>query len=53
MNLWAVVVAQLAEQSLPAPEIRGSKPDIGKNFTNIVNCIVLYSRKDKIEKEAL
>ena len=26
----AVVVAQLIEQSLPTPEIRGSNPDIGK-----------------------
>ena len=28
--LWAVVVAQLAEQLLPTPEIRGSNQDIGK-----------------------
>ena len=34
---WAVVVAQLAERSLPTPEIRGSNPNIGKNLS--VNCI--------------
>ena len=28
----AVVVAQLAEQSLPTPEIRGSNPDIGNKI---------------------
>ena len=27
---WAAVVAQLAEQSLPKPEICGSDPNIGK-----------------------
>ena len=36
----AVVVAQLAVRSLPTPEIRGSNPDISKNFMNIVNWIV-------------
>ena len=29
--LWAVVVAQLIEQSLLIPEVRGSNPVIGKN----------------------
>ena len=28
----AVVVAQLVEQSLPIPEVRGSYPVIGKNL---------------------
>ena len=28
----AVVVAQLVEQSLPIPEIRGANPVIGKNL---------------------
>ena len=28
-NNWAVVVAQLADRSLPTPEIRSSNPDIG------------------------
>ena len=30
-NTWAVVVAQLAERSLPTPEICGSNPNIGKH----------------------
>ena len=29
------------------PVIRGSNPDIGKNFMNIVNCIAMYCRKDE------
>ena len=28
--LWAVVVAQLVERSLPMPEVHGSNPVIGK-----------------------
>ena len=44
--IWAVVVAQLVEQSLPIPEVRGSNPVISKNlfiyiehlFT--VNCVL-------------
>ena len=45
---WAVVVAQLAEWSLPTPEIRGSNPDISnKNFKS-VNC---YPEKSKIKKK--
>ena len=38
----AVVVAQLAEQSLPTPEIRGSNPNIGNEVFGMylsVNCI--------------
>ena len=31
----AVVVAQLAERSLPIPEVRGSNPDNGKFLQNI------------------
>ena len=47
----AVVVAQLAERSLPTPEIRGSNPNIG-NISNVFFCQLL-SRKDKNkEKEA-
>ena len=34
---WVVVVAQLAERSLPTPEIRGSNPDIGKLYLPIVH----------------
>ena len=29
---WAVVVAQLVEQSLPTPEVRGSNPVISKKL---------------------
>ena len=32
----AEVVAQLAERSLPTPEIRGLNPNIGKNYLPIV-----------------
>ena len=31
-NLWAVVVTQLEEWSLPTPEVSGSNPVIGKNL---------------------
>jgi len=31
-KMWAVVVAQLVERSLPIPEVRGSNPVIGKNL---------------------
>ena len=31
----SVVVAQLAERSLPVPEVRGSNPDTGKFLKNI------------------
>ena len=35
-DIWAVVVAQLVERSLPTPEIGGSNPDIGKTLST--NC---------------
>ena len=35
MSSVAVVVAQLAERSLPIPEVRGSNPDTGKFLKNI------------------
>ena len=41
-------MAQLAEQSLLTPEIRGSNPNIGKNSS--VNCII--SKDENKEKEA-
>ena len=47
---WAVVVGQLAEQSLPTSEIRGSNPKISKvlQMHVFVNC-----RKDENkEKES-
>ena len=43
---WAVVVAQLVEQSLLTSEIRGSYPDIGKMLSN--NCKI---EKTKIKKK--
>ena len=49
--LWAVVVAQLAERSLPTPEIRGSNPDIG-NISNIFICQLLSRKDENKEKEA-
>ena len=33
---WAVVAAQLAERSLLTPKIRGSNPNISKNYMSIV-----------------
>ena len=30
LNFWAVVVAQMVERSLPAPEIRSLNPNMGK-----------------------
>ena len=46
--LWAVVVAQLVEQSLPTPVIPGSNPNTGKIIpTNCIN----WKDKNK-EKEA-
>ena len=32
LRKWAVIVVQLAEQSLPTPEIRRLSPVIGKTF---------------------
>ena len=32
LTFWAVVVAQLVEQSLPIPKVRGSNPVIGKKL---------------------
>ena len=45
----AVVVAQLAERSVPTPEIRGSNPNIGNKLFRICQ---LQLRKDenKIKK---
>ena len=44
--IWAVVVAQLVEQSLSIPEIRVSNPDIGIIIST--NCII---DKTKIKKK--
>ena len=46
-----MVVAQLAERSLPTPEIRGSNPDIG-NISNIFICQLLSRKDENKEKEA-
>ena len=51
---WEVVVAQLVEQSLPIPEVRGSNPVIGKNLfiSNICILSTVYWKDDNKEKEA-
>ena len=46
---WAVVVAQLAERSLPTPEIRGLNPDIS-NISNVLICQLLSRKDDNKEK---
>ena len=43
-KLRAVVVAQLAERSLPIPEIHGLNPIIHKVFSNVLIC---QFRKDQ------
>ena len=43
-------MAQLAERSLPTPEVRSSNPDIG-NISNI-NCQLLSRKDENKEKEA-
>ena len=43
---WAVVVAQLVEQLLPTPDIRGSNPDMGKILST--KCTL---EKTKIKKK--
>ena len=48
-NIWAVVVAQLVERSLPTPEIRGLNPNIGKVAST--NCFGIAKNENK-EKEA-
>ena len=45
-KVWAVVVAQLVERSLPTPDVRGSNPDIGKVLST--NCTL---EKTKIKKK--
>ena len=48
----AVVVAQLVEQSVPKPEVRGSNPVIGKNLLNICLLSTVYWKDENKEKEA-
>ena len=45
LTVLAVIVAQLAERSLPIPEVRGSNPDIGKKFPKN-KCTVSCSNND-------
>ena len=50
MTIWAVVVAQLAEQSLPTPEIHSSHPVIALVFIEYfltVNSIEKTNIKEK------
>ena len=48
----AMVVAQLAEQSLPTPEISGSKSDIGKEFFWTYLSVNCYPEKTKKRKKS-
>ena len=45
-QLWAMVVAQMVERSLPTPEIRVANQDIGKILST--NCT---KEKTKIKKK--
>ena len=51
---WAVFVGQLVERSLPLPEVRGSKPVIGKNLFMLNICLLstVYWIDENKEKEA-
>ena len=47
----AVVVAQLAERSLPIAEVRGSNSDIGKFlYRTFIYCQLYYIEKDEKKK---
>ena len=50
-NGWAVVVAQLIQQSLPTAEVHGSKPVIGKTIILNVHCELQYRYKHKEKKD--
>jgi hypothetical protein len=45
-----VVVAQLAERSLPTPEIRGSNPSIGKIYPIYLSTVSQF-RKDENKRK--
>ena len=47
-----MVVAQLAERSLPTPEIRRSNPDIGNELFRMHICQLLSRKDENKEKEA-
>ena len=46
-----VVVVQLAERSLPTPDIPGSNPDIGKEINQMYLSANCYPEKTKIKKK--
>ena len=52
-QLWAVVVAQLVERSLPTTEVRGLNPVIGKLLYQTLNCLPTVNciEKTKIKKK--
>ena len=49
--IWAVVVAQLGEQSLPIPDVHSSNPVIGK-FCSSVNYVETMKRNKKRSSRA-
>ena len=53
--VWAVVVAQLAEGSLPTPEVYGSNPDIGEILNRTFMYCQLYciEKKNKIKRPGM
>ena len=51
MSSVAVVVAQLAERSLPIPEVRGSNPDTGKFLKNIYLLSTVLHWKDENKRK--
>ena len=46
-----MVVAQLAERSLPTPEICGSNPDIGNVLFGMYLSVDCYPEKMKIKRK--
>ena len=52
ISVQAVVVAQLAERSLPTQEIRGSSPDIGNELFRMHICQLISRKDENKEKEA-
>ena len=51
LRTWAAVVTQLAEQSLPIPEVRGSNLVISEILKWA--CLLLAVKKTKIKKKRL
>ena len=47
MCVGAVVVAQLAERSLPTLEIRGSNPDMGNKIFKHKNLSIAIQKRQK------